>query len=57
MALQQGRGVDDDGHRWQERSRHATSEGTVVYEHCHCGVSRVRTPAGASRVVGRGAGR
>ncbi len=49
---------DDGGHRWQERSRHVISEGTVIYEGCHCGVVRVRAPgllhqaASASAEVG-----
>jgi hypothetical protein len=29
-------------HHWTVLSRHPTSEGTVVYESCHCRVQRVR---------------
>lgn len=28
-------------HHWTVLSRHPTSEGTVVYESCHCGAQRV----------------
>ncbi|MFN3338561.1 MAG: hypothetical protein ACK40Z_02570 [Dietzia sp.] len=28
-------------HEWLPRSSHPTSEGTVVYESCHCGAHRV----------------
>ena len=33
-------------HRWVVRSRHPTSEGVVRYEHCLCGVARIRTEQG-----------
>jgi hypothetical protein len=32
---------DHDGHHWQTRSHHHTSEGLVRYQSCHCGVWRV----------------
>lgn len=28
-------------HRWTAVSRHPTSEGTVIYQRCHCGQHRV----------------
>ncbi|MEE6258498.1 hypothetical protein [Plantactinospora sonchi] len=34
--------TDTDGHVWRTRSRHRTSEGTVHYQYCHCGLWRVR---------------
>ncbi|WP_214411515.1 hypothetical protein [Sphaerisporangium fuscum] len=34
---------DHDGHVWETRSRHHTSEGLVRYQSCHCGVWRVVT--------------
>ncbi|RGC66712.1 hypothetical protein C5N14_21850 [Micromonospora sp. MW-13] len=32
---------DSDGHVWQTRSRHRTSEGTLYYQSCHCGLWRI----------------
>ncbi|WP_146605057.1 hypothetical protein [Jiangella anatolica] len=29
-------------HRWTTKSRHRTSEGTVVYDGCTCGRLRIR---------------
>ncbi|HXV94177.1 MAG TPA: hypothetical protein VD813_12815 [Pseudonocardia sp.] len=29
-------------HTWVVRSRHRTSEGTVAYESCSCGLARIR---------------
>lgn len=34
---------DSDRHVWRTRSRHRTSEGTVYYQSCHCGLWRIRT--------------
>ncbi|WP_406108088.1 hypothetical protein [Micromonospora globbae] len=33
---------DNHGHVWRTRSRHRTSEGTVHYQSCHCGLWRIR---------------
>ncbi|MFJ8580067.1 hypothetical protein [Micromonospora sp. NPDC093277] len=33
---------DSDGHVWRTRSRHRTSEGTLHYQSCHCGLWRIR---------------
>ena len=38
-------------HHWTVLSRHATSEGTVVYESCHCGAQRVRQVSPETRSV------
>ncbi|MGA9872853.1 MAG: hypothetical protein WBQ44_17145 [Rhodococcus sp. (in: high G+C Gram-positive bacteria)] len=32
-------------HHWSTASRHATSQGTVIYQHCTCGAQRVLTSA------------
>ncbi|MCW3814327.1 hypothetical protein ONA91_07630 [Micromonospora sp. DR5-3] len=33
---------DSNGHVWRTRSRHRTSEGTLYYQSCHCGLWRIR---------------
>jgi hypothetical protein len=38
-------------HHWTVLSRHPTSEGTVVYESCHCGVQRMRQVVPETRSV------
>ncbi|SFN45994.1 hypothetical protein SAMN05216207_1014132 [Pseudonocardia ammonioxydans] len=29
-------------HEWETASRHRSSEGVVVYQHCRCGTRRIR---------------
>ncbi|AVT30260.1 hypothetical protein C6361_13020 [Plantactinospora sp. BC1] len=49
---------DENGHHWQTRSRHRTSDGIVSYQSCHCGMWRLlpgtaRPSALATRAAGR----
>ena len=45
---------EKNGHDWQTRSRHWTSDGIVSYQSCHCGAWRLLTgPVWLARQGGR----
>jgi hypothetical protein len=38
-------------HQWNPTSRHDTSEGQIVYQHCDCGSRRITTSLAVDRAT------